>query len=434
MNICMFTNTYLPHVGGVARSVATFAMDLRRLGHEVLIVAPTFAGYREGGLEEEGVLRVPAIQNFNGSDFSVQLPLPYLIDNRVKAFKPEIVHSHHPFLLGDSALRTARAYRLPLIFTHHTLYEKYTHYVPFDSAIMKRFTIHLVTKYANLCDAIIVPSRSVLRLLKKRKVTRPMVEVPTGIDTAFFAAGDGAALRRRLNIDEDVLVIGHVGRLAAEKNLPYLAEAVARFLRHRQKVCFLVVGQGDAEGTIRQIFAEAGQENKLIMQGIFRGTELAAAYRAMDLFVFASKSETQGMVLAEAMAAATPVVALDASGVREVVRNGTNGILLGANASVESFAAALTTFAESDPARRRQLREGALATAELFSRERCVRRLFDLYDHTCRVHAIANQATEREDNGLDAVLRRLQVEWDLLTEKIEAMTGTINNDEIASLD
>ncbi|MEJ2690061.1 MAG: glycosyltransferase, partial [Deltaproteobacteria bacterium] len=217
MNICMFTNTYLPHVGGVARSVSAFTEDLRELGHQVLVIAPVFKGSGRGGMDKGGVLRVPAIQNFNGSDFSVRLPLPYFIDDRVKAFKPGIIHSHHPFLLGDTALRTARSYHLPLIFTNHTLYEQYTHYVPFDSPTMKRFVIHLVTEYANLCDAVIAPSRSVADLLRERGVTRPIHEIPTGIDTAFFAAGVGSRFRKRLKIGEDMLVIGHLGRLAKEK-------------------------------------------------------------------------------------------------------------------------------------------------------------------------------------------------------------------------
>ena len=111
MKICMFTNTYLPHVGGVARSVSFFTEDLRRLGHDVLVVAPEYDD--EGGRfeDDEDVLRLPAIQNFNGSDFSVRLPVPFLIDEKVREFEPDIIHSHHPYLLGDAALRMARKYR-----------------------------------------------------------------------------------------------------------------------------------------------------------------------------------------------------------------------------------------------------------------------------------------------------------------------------------
>jgi len=122
MKIAMFTNTYLPHVGGVARSVKTLEDECRKLGHEVKIVAPEFAN----ATESPNVLRVPAIQNFNGSDFAVRLPAPAMIRDFIDKFEPDVIHSHHPFLLGDSALRQAWRMEIPAVFTHHTLYERYT--------------------------------------------------------------------------------------------------------------------------------------------------------------------------------------------------------------------------------------------------------------------------------------------------------------------
>src|SRR5439155_17654412 len=134
MNILMMTNTYLPHVGGVARSVASFTEAFRRRGHGVLVVAPTFDPLPE---QEEGVLRVPAITNFNNSGFSLRLPVPVVLSREFDRFQPDLVHAHHPFLLGDTALRVAALRNLPLVFTHHTLYEQYTHYWPADSEALK---------------------------------------------------------------------------------------------------------------------------------------------------------------------------------------------------------------------------------------------------------------------------------------------------------
>src|SRR5215210_410185 len=114
MRIVLMTNTYYPHVGGVARSVESFAKALRGRGHGVMVVAPEFPGMPE---HETDVVRVPAIQRFNGSDFSVRLPLPGLLDEPLERFQPDLVHAHHPFLLGDSALRVASGRGLPLVFT-----------------------------------------------------------------------------------------------------------------------------------------------------------------------------------------------------------------------------------------------------------------------------------------------------------------------------
>ena len=253
MNILMMTNTYLPHVGGVARSVHTFSEEYRKLGHNVLIVAPEFTELEssDAPVSEANVVRLPAIQRFNGSDFSVRLPLLSSFDERLTQFAPDIVHSHHPFLVGDTALRFAAGEGLPAVFTHHTLYEQYTHYVPFDSPGLKQFAIELGTRFANLCDGVIAPSESIAALIRQRGVESPIRVVPTGIDLKAFGGGNGGAFRRAKNIPNDALVIGHVGRLAPEKNLTYLARAVSLFMTDHAESHFLVVGAGPSEGAIR---------------------------------------------------------------------------------------------------------------------------------------------------------------------------------------
>ena len=226
MKIAMFTNTYVPIVGGVARSVSSYEEEFRRRGHQVHIVAPQF----DGALEStEHVLRTPALKNFNGSNFSFALPQPGLVAEFLDQFQPELLHSHHPFQLGDTALRAAWTRRLPLVFTHHTLWEQYTHYVPLDSEALQRIVVQIATEYANLCTHVIAPSQSISEMLVQRGVTRPISVIPTGIDLAFFGSGDGAAFRRQYNVPPDALVVGHVGRLANEKNLEFLAKAVAMF-------------------------------------------------------------------------------------------------------------------------------------------------------------------------------------------------------------
>ena len=227
MNIMMMTNTFTPHVGGVARSVETFTAAYRRQGHRVLVVAPEFEKMAE---DEINVVRIPAIQHFNGSDFSVVLPIHGLLASAVEDFRPDIIHSHHPFLLGGTALRMARRYDLPLIFTHHTMYEQYTHYVPGDSQAMKQFVIQLSTSYANLCDLVFAPSQSVAEVLRGRGVRTPIEVVATGVDINAFTQGSGPGFRAAMALPADAFVIGHLGRLAPEKNLEFLATAVAAYL------------------------------------------------------------------------------------------------------------------------------------------------------------------------------------------------------------
>ncbi len=417
MNICMFTNTFLPHVGGVARSVATFADDLRQKGHQVLIIAPTFPHVSRGEDAATGAFRVPAIQNFNGSDFSVRLPVPYPVHERIDKFKPDIIHSHHPFLLGDTALRIARAHGLPLVFSHHTFYEHYTHYIPFDSELVRSFVRRLSSKYANLCHGVIAPSESVAEIIRARGVERPIAVIPTGVDLSLFKGGRSERFRRQHGLSSGTHLIGHVGRLAAEKNLAYLARAVASYLGHNQDCRFAVVGHGEAETTIREIFAEVGAADRLILTGPLQHENLADAYRAFDLFVFSSQTETQGVVLAEAMAAGTPVIALDAPGAREVVKDGNNGRLLAATATSEEFSSAIEDFFR-DPARAAAWRRQARQTARRFSRPRCAERMLSFYGQIIRRHLEVKPTATKEMD--DSVIEMLKGEWELLQEKVAA--------------
>lgn len=422
MKICMMTNTYLPHVGGVARSVSTFAEEYQRLGHSVLVVAPEFPGKSLPRRTEAIVARVAALQKFNGSDFSVRLPLAAAMSDRIDSFRADIFHAHHPFLLGDTALRLAATRNVPVIFTHHTRYEDYTHYVPFDSPALKQAAIALSTDFANLCDGVIAPSASIARLLKSRGVHSPIRVVPTGVDVEAFGGGDGARCRDRYGIPERAFVVGHVGRLAAEKNLPYLAEAVARFIAVTAGSRFLVVGGGPCEEEVRETFRRHGAERRLIMTGPLTGRPLHDAYAAMDIFAFSSHSETQGLVVAEAMAAHLPVVALRATGVLEVVRNERNGIVLPAGARPEHFATALRHLRE-DSGERRRFARAARATAEQLSRRRCAESALEFYDQIRRATRRERLITDRSAWG--TLLQRIGIEWELIARNARTVAEAV---------
>lgn len=370
------TNTFTPHVGGVARSVTAFTNAYRARGHRVMVVAPEFENMPA---MEADVVRVPALQHFNGSDFSVILPTPGFLTDAVDDFDPDIFHAHHPFLLGGTALRMARYRQLPLVFTHHTMYEEYTHYVPGDSPEFKRFVVSLSTHFANLCDLVFAPSESVAHVLYQRGVETHVEILPTGVDVAHFATGSGAGLRDVMKIPSEAFVVGHLGRLAPEKNLYFLARAVCHFLALNPAAHFLIVGQGSSEPELAETFDNAGVSDRVHMAGILTRDALVGAYHAMDVFAFASKSETQGMVLTEAMASGVPVVALDANGVREVVRDGRNGRLL-TDETPESFSAALQQFADLAPDARAAFVRAAHKTAERFSMDRCADHALNCYE------------------------------------------------------
>ena len=423
MNIAMFTNTYLPQVGGVARSVQTFAEEFRRQGHRVLIVAPEFEGMDDN---EEHVVRVPAIQHFNGTDFSVPMPVPGLVASTMRQFQPQIVHAHHPFLMGSTAMRVARSRGLPLVFTHHTMWDQYTHYASAESPVASKFTASLATGFANLCSAVIAPSQSIADLLRERGVVARIDVVPTGVDADHYAHGDGAAFRRARGIPESAIVAGYVGRLAPEKNLGFLAQAAARFAGSEPRARLLIVGSGPAEADIRRAFAEVNLEDRLIMAGICEGQELIDAYHAMDFFAFASLTETQGMVLTEAMAAGRPAVALDGPGVRDVVRDRVNGRLVNQQ-EVDQFAAALAWTASRTTAQIERLRAAARATAERLSMPRTARRALRLYELL-----LAGTRRKKSPSPWTRARRRLAAEWDLLANVAHAASEALELEPAAA--
>jgi len=417
MKICMLTNTYRPHVGGVAASVETLAAECRRAGHSVRIITPGFPGK---GPEDDGeVLRVPALQQFNGSDFSVRVPIPNYIAARIADFDPDIVHAHHPFLLGDAALRLAYARQLPLVFTHHTLYENYTHYVPFDSPALRGFVVRLASDYANDCDGVIAPSQSVADLLASRGVDAPLQVIPTGVDTQAFATAEGAAFRQARGIPAEARVLGHVGRLAQEKNLDYLGAAVTHWLACGGNRHFLLVGDGPRSRALRQRFQEAGVGDRVSQPGKLTGDTLRDAYAAMDAFAFASTTETQGMVVAEAMAAGLPVFALDASGVRDVVVDGDNGRLLPLATTAQDFADAIEQGMNA--ATHDGWAANARRRAQTFDRGYCADRVMGFYSSL--------QATSRrpktDHDWRDRLLGRIEAEWELISTKADSATDTL---------
>lgn len=402
MNILMMTNTYLPIVGGLERSIESFAKEYRKRGHRVVIVAPAFDKSNETELD---VIRVPALKNFYGSKYSVKLPIAGFFLEALGDFKPDIIHAHHPFLMGDTALRLASAHKIPLIFTHHSLYEQNVG----DSEAAKRFVLELSTGYANCCDYVIAPSESVAEMIKARGVKTQIMVIPTGLHLSQYK-GTAENFRAESNIAKDAFVIGYVGRLSPEKNLPFLTRAVAAFLKKEKKAVFLVVGSGPSKEELVEHFKEQHLEGQLCLGGEMTGTKLIEAFQALDVFAFSSLSETQGMVLNEAMAAGTPVVGVDASGVRDIVRDKINGRLV-PEENEKDFAEALSWVLHRSPEAKRKLIAGAKKTALHFSMGRCADKALRLYESLQPSQGFQRKSSE---TAWLPFTERVEAEWHLL--------------------
>lgn len=366
------------------------------------MVAPEYAGQAT----DRWVVRVPAIRNFNGSGFSLRLPLPAGVGETIRRFRPDVVHSHHPFLLGDSALRMAYQWDRPLVYTHHTRYEEYTHYVVKESGWLRRFVSELVPAYERCCDRVVVPGESLAQGMRERGMEVPMEIIPTGIDLAAFHGGGRQRGRERLGIPAEAKVIGHLGRLEPEKHLPFLLSAVIECLRCEKGGHFLLVGEGSERAQYCEQMVMAVGRRRFHAVGIVPAEALPDIYAAMDVFVFSSLSETQGIVLAEALASGVPVVALRGTGVSDIVRNGMNGRLLEPDCGPAVFAEAIREVLCWGRTHDR-LTETLRGSVAAYSRESCLSKMEALYA------SLMTTRGRRDASKWDRLLNRLEGERNL---------------------
>lgn len=410
LRVAMFTNNYLPFIGGVPISIERLKRGLTDLGKDVLVVAPRYDGEEEpetgvaarqasgaGGAydpaaDDADVLRIGSLLAFGQNDgFRLANVFTPRTVRRVKGFDPDLIHLHHPFWVGSLGLWLARRLGVPAVYTYHTRFEHYAHYVPVPGRLFRNLISHyLIRRFADKCYGVVVPTVAAREYLRAIGVKSRIVVQPTGVDREAFESVDRAAvddLRRRLGIgDEPVLV--SVSRLGEEKNVDFLVEGVAALHRRVDRdFRFLLVGEGDERERLEARVRELGLSDVVLMPGSVPAEEMPAHYHLGKAFLFASTTETQGMVVLEAMAAGLPVVAVRSSGIDDFVDDGFNGYKTAEDLEDWSErAAALLT----DEALRGELSRNARATARDHDIEHFARAIVEFY-----AEALAEKAEER---------------------------------------
>lgn len=342
MKIAYFTNTYLPNRYGSVNSIESFRKELERLGHQVFIFVPNHQEYQD---ENPAVFRTFSLTFPIKRDYPIAVPFWKKVWNRMDELKPDLVHCHQPFLLGDAGLKWAKKNGKKTVFTYHCQYEKYTHYAAFlPEKIAKWYVIRKATNFANQCDLVISPSNSIKEIIINQGVTTKIITLPTGIFWKKFQNGRRAFIRNKYGIKDDELVLLCLGRIEKEKNLLFLAEAVKRVMINNKKVKFVMVGEGSLWGQLEKIFDHPKLAGRIIATGLIPPEEVQDYYSAGDIFLQTSLSETQGIIYFEAMASGLMVIALDAPGARDIILNNQDGILVENNLEkyIEAINCALT--------------------------------------------------------------------------------------------
>ncbi|HEV8472015.1 MAG TPA: glycosyltransferase [Methylomirabilota bacterium] len=383
MRVALFTNNYLPFYGGVTVSVETLRRGLEGRGHEAWVLAPRFPGAAD---VLPRVLRYPSIPATTYPEFPLAVPFAPRLAARVRGLAFDVFHAHHPFLLGPAAARLARRQGRPLVFTYHTRYEKYAHYVPLSRRLVERAAVALSARFAARADAVIAPSAVVREHLLRQGVRVPVAVVPTGVDLERFRPGARAVARPTLGLPAEDPLLLYVGRLDREKSVERVLLAFDHVAGTVPRARLALVGQGKEAPRLRALAARLSSARRVSFLGVRAHDALAPCYQAADLFLFASETETQGLVLAEAAACGLPAVAVAAAGCDEVVRDGETGLL--AKADPTALAEAAIGLLLDDQ------RRAAMAAR---AREVAVRE-FDVrlqIDRTLAVYATAAEAAAR---------------------------------------
>ncbi|OPX92905.1 MAG: Alpha-monoglucosyldiacylglycerol synthase [Pelotomaculum sp. PtaB.Bin104] len=372
MKIGIFTDSYLPYTSGVVRSIQTFSEELTSNGHEIFIFAPSYRDCRK----ENRVFRFSSIPSPTNRDFTLAMPFSIKFKPTIKKLNLDLIHVHSPFLLGRLGARYARRLGIPLVFTFHTLYDQYVHYVPFAQSLTKDLAQRISRGFCNHCDLVIVPTTAVEDYLRKIGVSASIRVVPTGIKVMNYQSGDQNWLRRRFNLPEGEKILLFVGRLGQEKNINFLMECFAKINEEMRNTRLVLVGGGPEEEELKNKATELGVAEQVTFTGVLPPTDVVNCYAGADIFVFSSVSETQGIVIGEAKAAGLPVVAVAAFGVSEMVDDGIDGFLT--ELEPVQFIEKIILLLNNDDLYQRMSRN-ARENAENLSTANCTAKLINCY-------------------------------------------------------
>ncbi len=396
LRVAIFGESYLPYLSGVTVSTETLARGLRAAGHDVLLVAPRPAD----GLEPPGAgapgpspayAWLPSYQAPPPTPPGYRMPWPVPSEalRAARAFAPHVVHAQSPFVSGLMARRTAQRTGARLVFTHHTRFGDYRHYLGPLAGVAEGTLYAYLGDFWGGCAAIVAPGTTLaeeirLRLGERR---RPLVRViPTGVDVAALQALDAGDLRAWFGFPADAVIAASHGRLATEKNVELLMEAFALAAASDSRLRLVLIGDGPAAEIVAARAAAPDLAGRVALPGRLPRLEALAAVAGADLFVFASQTETQGLVLAEALGVGLPVVALAGPGIEDSVRDGVDGVVVrprSGEAPARALGEAILAVA-GDPARRAAMATEALHGAQRFDVARRIDETVALYREVLR--------------------------------------------------
>lgn len=378
MNVLMLSDVYFPRVNGVSTSMQTACRELVRMGHAVTVVAPDYGGTDEPCDFE--IFRLPSRKIFfDPEDRLIKHSALRAALHELARRQWDVIHIHTPFRAHQLGVRLRRLTGCPAVESYHTYFEQYVaHYLPWMPQAATRFAVRAASRcLVRGIDHLIVPTEEMAAVLRGYGIATPATVIPTGIRLDEFGGGDGTSFRRKHGLRADQPVLATVSRVAAEKNIDFLLEVVDRLRVEFADLVFVIAGEGPDAARLRHITTDRKLEaNVRFVGNLDRRTTLLDCYRGADVFVFASGTETQGLVLIEAMALGVPIVSTAQMGTATVLA-GARGARVSAKI-VDEFAGHVAVLLRS-PAERAALSALAPVDAQRWGAPALMQRVADLY-------------------------------------------------------
>jgi len=392
--IGFFTDTYLPVIHGVTVSLETFRKSLEDLGHEVFIFAPRHHGYTD---ENPRVYRFRSIRVIRKPKMYFAFPfLPINHFRKITDIKLDIVHSHTPFSMGFLGKALAYYQKLPFIYTHHTHYPEYVKVYAKEKFLIPYLAKTLIKKHSNISNAVLAPSHKIKRELRSYGVKKPIYVLPTGVNQSIFKKSpeNRQILRRELGISSKTKVLLFVGRMAKEKNLEFLIKMFREILNGKSNVLMLMVGDGPHLKNLYRIAKNLNLMKNIRFMGLISRETMPTFYQVADIFVFPSLTDTQGLVILEAIACGLPVVALKDDVLQEMVIDNKNGFLI-EKSSAAIFAGQVLKILD-DASLYERFSENSLKISRNFSNKNQAEKLLDIYKAALNSPVFKNTKNARE--------------------------------------
>lgn len=335
MNIGFFTDAYTPLVDGVVKSIILYKKEMENLGHNVYIFAPqkikskSKIKFKWDIKDDERTFRFKAIDSVFIPGYPLSIPISFKASKKIPKLKLDIVHCHTPITLGMLGDIVALFQNIPKVYTYHTYYPEYAdHYIKLGKFKTKKAVQKFDVFYCNRSDRVIVPSLKLEKILSDWGVESPIDVLPTGIDPGEFTGASGKKFREKYNIEDNQKILLFVGRLGQEKNIEFLIDAVKKAKEKNKNIILFIVGDGNHNKELQTKVKELDLKKYIKFTGFLSREETLDAFAGSDIFVFASKTDTQGLVILEAAYTGKPIIMIEDPGLGDIVKNNENGFLV----------------------------------------------------------------------------------------------------------